>query len=112
MGRANDLLERDKKRGSSHPETRRKGHLLRMELYGVGSKARVWNDEDPASASWWKPKRHDLYGGGEEMMDNLLQNIAASLWIVVGIQFLVWLKKWNKKFRDLYDELKEDENDD
>lgn len=46
------------------------------------------------------------------MMDNLLQNIAASLWIVVGIQFLVWLKKWNKKFRDLYDELKEDENDD
>jgi hypothetical protein len=39
-------------------------------------------------------------------MENLLQNIASGLWIVIGIQVLVWLKRWNKKFSDLYDELK------
>lgn len=43
-------------------------------------------------------------GGG--VMENLLQNIASGLWIVIGIQVLVWLKHWNKKFSDLYDELK------
>ena len=39
-------------------------------------------------------------------MENLLQNIASGLWIVIGIQVLVWLKHWNKKFSELYDELK------
>ena len=39
-------------------------------------------------------------------MENLLQDIASGLWIVLGIQVLVWLKRWNKKFSDLYDELK------
>lgn len=43
-------------------------------------------------------------GGG--VMENLLQNIASGLWIVIGIQVLVWLKHWNKKFSELYDELK------
>lgn len=41
-------------------------------------------------------------------MDNLMQNIASALWVVIGIQALVWLKHWNKKFSDLYDELKGD----
>lgn len=41
-------------------------------------------------------------------MDNLMQNLASALWIVIGIQVLVWLKHWNKKFSDLYDELKEE----
>lgn len=41
-------------------------------------------------------------------MDNLMQNIASALWIVIGIQVFVWLKHWNKKFSDLYDELKEE----
>lgn len=41
-------------------------------------------------------------------MENLLQNFASGLWIVIGIQALVWLKHWNKKFSDLYDELKEE----
>lgn len=40
-------------------------------------------------------------------MDNLVQNLASSLWIVIGIQVLVWLKHFNKKFGELYDELKE-----
>ena len=39
-------------------------------------------------------------------MENLLQDIASGLWIVIGIQVLVWLKHWNKKFSDRYDELK------
>ena len=39
-------------------------------------------------------------------MENLLQDIASGLWIVIGIQAIVWLKRWNKKFSDLYDELK------
>ena len=41
-------------------------------------------------------------------MDNLVQNLASSLWIVIGIQVLVWLKHFNKKFGELYDELKEE----
>lgn len=44
-------------------------------------------------------------------MENLLQDIASGLWVVIGIQFLVWLKKWNKKFSNLYEELKGDESD-
>lgn len=41
-------------------------------------------------------------------MENLMQNIASALWIVIGIQVLVWLKRWSKKFSDLYDKLKEE----
>lgn len=39
-------------------------------------------------------------------MENLLQDIASGLWIVIGIQFFVWLRKWNKRFSELYDDLK------
>lgn len=45
-------------------------------------------------------------------MENLLQDIASVLWIVIGIQVLVRLKHWNKKFSELYDELKEGMKDD
>jgi hypothetical protein len=51
-----------------------------------------------------EPKKTERAAGA--VMENLLQNIASGLWIVIGIQVLVWLKHWNKKFSDLYDELK------
>jgi hypothetical protein len=51
-----------------------------------------------------EPKKTGRAAGA--VMENLLQNIASGLWIVIGIQVLVWLKHWNKKFSDLYDELK------
>lgn len=35
-----------------------------------------------------------------------IKPIASGLWIVIGIQVLARLKHWNKKFSDLYDELK------
>ncbi|MFR5994140.1 MAG: hypothetical protein ACLUF9_01145 [Oscillospiraceae bacterium] len=40
-------------------------------------------------------------------MENLLQNIASGLWIVLGVYFFFWIRKWNKRFSELYDELKE-----
>lgn len=40
------------------------------------------------------------------MMENLLQNIASGLWIVLGMYCFFGLRKWNKRFRELYDELK------
>lgn len=39
-------------------------------------------------------------------MENLLQNIASGLWIVLGVYRFFGLKKWNKRFGDMYDELK------
>ena len=39
-------------------------------------------------------------------MENLLQNIASGLWIVFGVYSFFWLRKWNKRFSELYDELK------
>lgn len=39
-------------------------------------------------------------------MENLLQNIACGLWIALGVYYFFGLKKWNKRFSDLYDELK------
>lgn len=39
-------------------------------------------------------------------MENLLQDIASWLWIVLGVYCFFKLRKWNKKFSDLYDELK------
>lgn len=40
-------------------------------------------------------------------MENLLQNIASGLWIALGVYCFFGLKKWNKRFGDMYDELKE-----
>lgn len=40
-------------------------------------------------------------------MENLLQNIASVLWIVLGVYFFFGLRKWSKRFSELYDELKE-----
>ena len=40
-------------------------------------------------------------------MENLLQNIASGLWIVLGVYSFFVLRKWNKRFSELYDELKE-----
>ena len=41
-------------------------------------------------------------------MENLLQNIASVLWIVLGVCFFFGLRKWNKRFSELHDELKEE----
>ena len=41
-------------------------------------------------------------------MGNLLQNIASGLWIVLGVYCFFGLRKWNKRFSELYDELKGD----
>ena len=39
-------------------------------------------------------------------MENLLQNIASGLWIVLGVYSFFGLRKWYKRFSELYDELK------
>lgn len=39
-------------------------------------------------------------------MANLLENIACLLWIVLAVIVFIHLKKWNKNFSELYDELK------
>lgn len=44
-------------------------------------------------------------------MENLLQNIASGLWIVLGVYCFLGLSKWNKRFSELYDELKEGMNE-
>ena len=41
-------------------------------------------------------------------MENLLQDIASGLWVVLGVYCFFELRKWNKRFRELYDELKGD----
>lgn len=41
-------------------------------------------------------------------MENLLQNIASGLWIVLGVYCFFGLRKWNKRFGELYDELKDE----
>lgn len=41
-------------------------------------------------------------------MENLLQNIASGLWIALGVYCFFGLRKWNKRFSELYDELKEE----
>ena len=43
---------------------------------------------------------------GDGVMENLLQNIASGLWIVLGVYCFFGLRKWNKRFSELYDELK------
>lgn len=39
-------------------------------------------------------------------MENLMQNIASGLWIALGVYCFFGLRKWNKRFSELYDELK------
>ena len=41
-------------------------------------------------------------------MADILEIIAAVEWMVLGLIVLWYLKKWNKSFQDLYDDLKED----
>lgn len=41
-------------------------------------------------------------------MEILFQNIASVLWIVLGVCFFFGLRKWSKRFSELYDELKEE----
>lgn len=41
-------------------------------------------------------------------MVDILTTIAAIEWIALGLLVLWKLKKWNKEFQDLYDDLKED----
>jgi hypothetical protein len=44
-------------------------------------------------------------------MADLLKIIAALEWIALGLFCLHWVRKWNKQFSDLYDELKDGDND-
>ena len=39
-------------------------------------------------------------------MENLLQNIASGLWIVLGVYCFIGLRKGTKRCGELYDELK------
>lgn len=39
-------------------------------------------------------------------MENLLQDIASGLWIVLGVYRFFGLRKWNKRFAELYEELR------
>lgn len=41
-------------------------------------------------------------------MGNLMLNIASGLWIVLGVYGFFSVRKWNKRFGELYDELKRD----
>ena len=41
-------------------------------------------------------------------MADLMANIASALWIGLGVVVLCGLRKWNKRFQGLYDELMED----
>ena len=41
-------------------------------------------------------------------MSDLMTIIAALEWIALGFLYLHGLRKWNKKFSDLYDELKKE----
>ncbi len=51
-----------------------------------------------------KPRPH--YGGSR--MADILTIIAAVEWMALGLLVLWKLKKWNKVFQNLYDDLKED----
>lgn len=42
------------------------------------------------------------------MMEILLQNIASVLWIVLGACFFFGLRKWSKRFSELYEKMKEE----
>ena len=38
-------------------------------------------------------------------MADVMVNIASGLWIVIGVVTICGLRKWNKRFQELYDEL-------
>ena len=42
------------------------------------------------------------------MMDNLLLNIGSGVWIVLGACFFFGLRKWSKRFSELYEKMKEE----
>ncbi len=39
-------------------------------------------------------------------MATILQNVASALWLALGGYALYLLRKWDKKFNELYEELK------
>jgi hypothetical protein len=41
-------------------------------------------------------------------MADTLQLIASLEWVALGVIVFIRLKKWNKRFSELYDELRED----
>ncbi len=41
-------------------------------------------------------------------MSVLLENLASILWIILAVIVLFDIKRWNKKFGELYDELQKD----
>lgn len=41
-------------------------------------------------------------------MSVILENVASCLWIVLAIIMFFGIKKWNKRFSELYDELQKD----
>lgn len=53
-----------------------------------------------------KKKQRPHYGGSR--MADIMMLIAAVEWIAIGLLVLWKLKKWNKVFQNLYDDLKED----
>lgn len=46
-----------------------------------------------------------------DSMSDILKTIAAVEWIVAGGLFLGWLHCWNRRFSELYDELRKDAHD-
>ena len=43
---------------------------------------------------------------GDGVMENILQNIASAFWLALGVYALYLLRKWDKNFNELYEELK------
>lgn len=44
-------------------------------------------------------------------MSVILENVASGLWIVLAIIMFFGIKKWNKRFSELYDKLQKDINE-
>ena len=44
-------------------------------------------------------------------METVLRNISSLLWIALAIMTFFGLRKWNKNFSELYEELKKDFED-
>ena len=38
-------------------------------------------------------------------MATILQNVVSAFWLALGVYALYLLRKWNKNFNDLYEEL-------
>lgn len=43
---------------------------------------------------------------GGVVMATILQNIASAFWLALGVYALYLLRKWDKNFNELYEELK------